>query len=498
MYTLGGNSEGSRMPRAHRNLPSNHWDRYRCTGARGGGGDAVRYRRGSTRAAMQLYELQRLSHELQMLRLVVAESDGRDDAAAILNRALRASDSDWLEVLRATPKQNALNAAIDALPVLPYPQSPLHQLLSSNDTCASGTGAEPLDNSIAVPMAVSAEAKENLPTATAELVVHSPEDYFLESHGKDGVSALSCVSVPSDEMGNSKCGDENDSVVKNDADELEKIAYGWRVASECCICLDAFQEAEPVLHMPCFHSYHPACIKQWLQHQHSCPVCRHDILKLAPATSCGADRDDDDDDATVPTLDNSLSDDRNEDGGGEEEEGAGNWGSFSSEAAVVGSSGRSNTSHFTRRENGRRHRNGRAIRNAASEGNSGSNFGSSSSNSGSSSSSDVIDALTTLLLGTNEPAHESTPQQQQPATTSPEVPMSNSASVSTSSSSSSSTRQHRPPSRNLSRAAALAISTSSMDAQRQSRTNGPVSFFPLRSSRYASRERRSPGALTPA
>ena len=469
-----------RNSRYRRNPPSHRWHLYRAGMAREGG-DAARYRVGTTRAAMQLYELQRLTHELQMLRMVVAESNGRDEAAAILNRALLASDLDWLEALRATPKEIALNAAIEALPVLPYPQIPERQLLISAESCV-GTCAEPQNNFVSVP--VTAETRENLPSASADLVVQglekTPSESIVQSE-----SVPSLISIRNEEIRGCQCGDEYDAEAKNVAEKLDKVALGWRTASECCICLDAFQEAEPVLHMPCFHSYHPGCIKEWLQHQHSCPVCRHDLLKLAPAAGCGADHDD----ATVPTVDNnSFSDGSTEE---EEEEGDagtgrgdGRMGSFSSEAAVVGLHGRVNTSDRRagdrRAGDRRRHRSGNNLsREATSHEETGSNESSSSS-----SSSGYPDTLTTLLLGMNRPGRESTLQQGGGTAISTnlqsesiELPMS------------SSTARQRPLNRTLSRAAATSMATPRPDSERPPyHANGPVSFLPLRSL-YASRAR---------
>lgn len=43
---------------------------------------------------------------------------------------------------------------------------------------------------------------------------------------------------------------------------------------ECCVCMSDFETGDEVISMPCGHSFHDACIKQWLNTNRTCPVCR--------------------------------------------------------------------------------------------------------------------------------------------------------------------------------------------------------------------------------
>lgn len=43
----------------------------------------------------------------------------------------------------------------------------------------------------------------------------------------------------------------------------------------CIVCLAEMVEGEEVLALPCVHTFHPACIKQWLLQSTSCPTCKH-------------------------------------------------------------------------------------------------------------------------------------------------------------------------------------------------------------------------------
>ncbi|KAH7298940.1 hypothetical protein KP509_25G065700 [Ceratopteris richardii] len=49
----------------------------------------------------------------------------------------------------------------------------------------------------------------------------------------------------------------------------------------CPICLSEFVDAELIRVLPgCFHSFHAACLDEWLRRQATCPTCRADIPPL--------------------------------------------------------------------------------------------------------------------------------------------------------------------------------------------------------------------------
>ena len=41
----------------------------------------------------------------------------------------------------------------------------------------------------------------------------------------------------------------------------------------CTICLVDFDQVAVVTELRCSHVYHTACIRQWLSHKHTCPLC---------------------------------------------------------------------------------------------------------------------------------------------------------------------------------------------------------------------------------
>ncbi|CAH2070824.1 unnamed protein product [Thlaspi arvense] len=47
---------------------------------------------------------------------------------------------------------------------------------------------------------------------------------------------------------------------------------------ECAICLNEFEDEEPLRWMPpCSHTFHASCIDVWLSSRSTCPVCRADL-----------------------------------------------------------------------------------------------------------------------------------------------------------------------------------------------------------------------------
>jgi hypothetical protein len=48
-------------------------------------------------------------------------------------------------------------------------------------------------------------------------------------------------------------------------------------SDSCSICLESYVRGTQVKRLPCGHHYHPACIDQWLERDHRCAICRHNI-----------------------------------------------------------------------------------------------------------------------------------------------------------------------------------------------------------------------------
>jgi len=52
------------------------------------------------------------------------------------------------------------------------------------------------------------------------------------------------------------------------------------VERECLICIQAFEESDTILRLPCQHNYHEECARKWLSLRRTCPACRIEVKPL--------------------------------------------------------------------------------------------------------------------------------------------------------------------------------------------------------------------------
>ncbi|KAF5448245.1 hypothetical protein F2P56_028799 [Juglans regia] len=51
-----------------------------------------------------------------------------------------------------------------------------------------------------------------------------------------------------------------------------------RGSQDCSICLETFLEGDDLIHLPCGHKFHSACLDPWVRTCGDCPYCRRDIV----------------------------------------------------------------------------------------------------------------------------------------------------------------------------------------------------------------------------
>ena len=51
-------------------------------------------------------------------------------------------------------------------------------------------------------------------------------------------------------------------------------------ATQCVICIAAFNTGESVTHLPCSHTFHAHCISPWLRRSRLCPLCKTDVYSM--------------------------------------------------------------------------------------------------------------------------------------------------------------------------------------------------------------------------
>ncbi|KAJ4850365.1 hypothetical protein Tsubulata_031317 [Turnera subulata] len=47
--------------------------------------------------------------------------------------------------------------------------------------------------------------------------------------------------------------------------------------AECSICKESLLVNDKMQELPCKHTFHPPCLKPWLDEHNSCPICRHEL-----------------------------------------------------------------------------------------------------------------------------------------------------------------------------------------------------------------------------
>ncbi|KAL9673926.1 hypothetical protein QQ045_030189 [Rhodiola kirilowii] len=47
--------------------------------------------------------------------------------------------------------------------------------------------------------------------------------------------------------------------------------------AECSICKENLVAGDQMQELPCKHTFHPPCLKPWLDEHNSCPICRHEL-----------------------------------------------------------------------------------------------------------------------------------------------------------------------------------------------------------------------------
>lgn len=55
------------------------------------------------------------------------------------------------------------------------------------------------------------------------------------------------------------------------------ILSDTEVNKDCSICYENFKQELRGIKLPCGHIFHERCIKKWLEIDHICPTCRHEL-----------------------------------------------------------------------------------------------------------------------------------------------------------------------------------------------------------------------------
>lgn len=75
-------------------------------------------------------------------------------------------------------------------------------------------------------------------------------------------------------IGNVNTGLTEETILKHLKPKFYVAETGQPDAEPCCICQEEYNNGDDLGTLECGHDFHHGCIKQWLQHKNSCPICK--------------------------------------------------------------------------------------------------------------------------------------------------------------------------------------------------------------------------------
>ncbi|KAI3684702.1 hypothetical protein L6452_33927 [Arctium lappa] len=77
-----------------------------------------------------------------------------------------------------------------------------------------------------------------------------------------------------DRIGNVNTGLTEETISKHLKQKQYVAVTGQPDAEPCCVCQEEYKNGDDLGTLECGHEFHHGCIKQWLQHKNSCPICK--------------------------------------------------------------------------------------------------------------------------------------------------------------------------------------------------------------------------------
>ncbi|KAI3684704.1 hypothetical protein L6452_33929 [Arctium lappa] len=75
-------------------------------------------------------------------------------------------------------------------------------------------------------------------------------------------------------IGNVNTGLTEETISKHLKQKQYVAVTGQPDAEPCCVCQEEYKNGDDLGTLECGHEFHHSCIKQWLQHKNSCPICK--------------------------------------------------------------------------------------------------------------------------------------------------------------------------------------------------------------------------------
>ncbi len=103
---------------------------------------------------------------------------------------------------------------------------------------------------------------------------------FMSHRGFEGAESMDYESLLArfgDGSPNRQASEETLASIPSRPYEDDQTDKDENERASCAICLGDFKKGEQVSTLPCCHSFHEDCCKQWLRNVNSCPVCKVEV-----------------------------------------------------------------------------------------------------------------------------------------------------------------------------------------------------------------------------
>lgn len=103
---------------------------------------------------------------------------------------------------------------------------------------------------------------------------------FMSRSGFQGAESMDYESLLArfgDGSPNRQASEETLASIPSRSYEDDQVGKDDNEKASCAICLGDFKKGEQVSTLPCCHTYHEDCVKEWLGNVNSCPVCKKEV-----------------------------------------------------------------------------------------------------------------------------------------------------------------------------------------------------------------------------
>lgn len=156
------------------------------------------------------------------------------------------------------------------------PKKPITKSLTRVSSVPRPPSRRP-DMDIAIAMALQAEELE-LNEQLFMIEMMEERDRHIEHTGQDGVDPDNMTYEElmelQEKVGKVKVGLSSAQFARL---KTELYSPNTHKLNSCSICLNEFEDEQPIIKLGCLHLFDPDCLKRWVDDNKNCPICKGEI-----------------------------------------------------------------------------------------------------------------------------------------------------------------------------------------------------------------------------